>query len=62
MKDRSIYEAIFPEFSSLFKGNVDRFIEVMDMIEQKNDHSFLFIYYDKEQFIRLNFDQQILLN
>lgn len=62
MKDRSIYEAIFPEFSSLFKGNVERFIEIMDMIEQKNDHSFLFIYYDKEQFIRLNFDQQIILD
>jgi hypothetical protein len=62
MKDRSIYEAIFPEFSSLFKGKVEKFIEIMDMIEQKNDHSFLFIYYDKEQFIRLNFDQQILLD
>lgn len=62
MKDRTIYEAIFPEFSSLFKGNVDRFIEVMDKIEQMNNHSFLFIYYDKEQFIRLNFDQQISLD
>jgi hypothetical protein len=62
MKDRTIYEAIFPEFSSLFKGNVDKFIEVMDKIEQMNNHSFLFIYYDKEQFIRLNFDQQISLD
>jgi len=62
MKDRTIYEAIFPEFSSLFKGNVDKFIEVMDKIEQMNNHSFLFIYYDKEQFIRLNFDQQIILD
>ena len=62
MKDRTIYEAIFPEFSSLFKGNVDKFIEVMDKIEQMNNHSFLFIYYDKEQFMRLNFDQQIILD
>ena len=62
MKDRTIYEAIFPEFSSLFKGNVDKFIEVMDKIEQMNNHSFLFIYYDKEQFIRLNFDQHITLD
>lgn len=62
MKDRTIYEAIFPEFSSLFKGNVEKFIEVMDKIEQMNNHSFLFIYYDKEQFIRLNFDQQISLD
>lgn len=62
MKDRTIYEAIFPEFSSLFKGNVDKFIEVMDKIEQMNNHSFLFIYYDKEQFIRLNFDTQIILD
>ena len=62
MKDRSIYEAIFPEFSSLFKGNVDKFIEVMQKIEDMNNHSFLFIYYDKEQFIRLNFDQQIILD
>jgi hypothetical protein len=61
MKDRTIYESIFPEFSSLFKGNVERFIEIMDKIEQMNNHSFLFIYYDKEQFIRLNFDQQIIL-
>jgi len=61
MKDRTIYESIFPEFSSLFKGNVEKFIEIMDKIEQMNNHSFLFIYYDKEQFIRLNFDQQILL-
>jgi hypothetical protein len=62
MKDRTIYEAIFPEFSSLFKGNVDKFIEIMDKIEEMNNHSFLFIYYDKEQFIRLNFDQQIILD
>ena len=61
MKDRSIYEAIFPEFSSLFKGKVDKFIEIMQKIEDMNNHSFLFIYYDKEQFIRLNFDQQIIL-
>jgi hypothetical protein len=62
MKDRTIYEAIFPEFSSLFKGNVDTFIEIMQKIEDMNNHSFLFIYYDKEQFIRLNFDQQIILD
>jgi hypothetical protein len=62
MKDRSIYEAIFPEFSSLFKGNVDKFIEIMQKIEDMNNHSFLFMYYDKEQFIRLNFDQQIILD
>ncbi len=62
MKDRTIYNAIFPEFASLFKGDVNKFIEVMDKIEQMNNHSFLFIYYDKEQFIRLNFDQQIILD
>ena len=62
MKDRTIYEAIFPEFSSLFKGNVDKFIEIMQKIDDMNNHSFLFIYYDKEQFIRLNFDQQIILD
>ena len=62
MKDRTIYEAIFPEFSSLFKGNVEKFIEVIQKIEDMNNHSFLFIYYDKEQFIRLNFDQQISLD
>ena len=62
MKDRTIYEAIFPEFSSLFKGNVDKFIEIMQKIEDMNNHSFLFIYYDKEQFIRLNFDTQIILD
>jgi predicted DNA-binding protein YlxM (UPF0122 family) len=62
MKDRTIYEAIFPEFSSLFKGNVDKFIEIMQKIEDMNNHSFLFIYYDKEQFIRLNFDNQIILD
>jgi hypothetical protein len=62
MKDRTIYESIFPEFSSLFKGNVERFIEIMDKIEQMNNHSFLFIYYDKEQFLRLNFDQQIIFD
>ena len=62
MKDRTIYEAIFPEFSSLFKGNLDTFIEIMDKIEEMNNHSFLFIYYDKEQYIRLNFDTNIILS
>ena len=62
MKDRTIYEAIFPEFSSLFKGNLNKFIEIMQKIEDMNNFSFLFIYYDKEQFIRLNFDQQIILD
>ena len=61
MKDRTLYEAIFPEFSSLFKGNLDKFIEIMDKIEEMNNHSFLFIYYDKEQYIRLNFDTNIIL-
>jgi hypothetical protein len=62
MKDRTIYEAIFPEFASLFKNDLSKFLEIMDLIEERNNHSFLTIYYDKEQWIRINFDEEILLN
>lgn len=61
MKDRTIYEAIFPEFASLFKNDLSKFLEVMDLIEERNNHSFLTIYYDSSQWIRINFDEEILL-
>ena len=59
MRDHSIYQAIFPEISGLFKGRLDNLVEVMDVIEKRANHSFLTIYYDKLQYVNINFNERV---
>jgi hypothetical protein len=59
MRDQSIYGAIFPEISGLFRGRLSNLLETMDEIEKRNNHSFLSTYYDKHTFVHINWDEQV---
>ena len=59
MRDQSIYGAIFPEISGLFRGKLSNLLETMDEIEKRNNHSFLSTYYDKHTFVHINWDEQV---
>lgn len=43
----------------LFNNNLDNFLNLMEEIRKKNDHSFCSIYYDKIQYIRLGWNDEI---
>jgi len=60
MRSTDIYSSIFPEFSNLFKNKLENFINIMNVIEEKNNHSFLTIYQDKNKFVRINFDEEVI--
>jgi hypothetical protein len=62
LRDESIYHSIFEEFASLFKGDIKKFLEVMKMIEDRHDFSFVTIYYDKQQWVRVNFDELVIID
>ena len=62
MRDESILYSIFEEFASLFKGDIKKFLEVMKMVEDRHDFSFVTIYYDKQQWVRMNFDELVILD
>jgi hypothetical protein len=59
MRDQSIYGAIFPEISGLFNGKLQNLIDAMKEVEKRNDHSFLTMYYDKIQYVHINFNENI---
>lgn len=58
-KDRATSKSIFDEFSSVFGGKMDNYLECLNMLDGEKVGSFLFIYYDKDKFLRLGFNQSI---
>ena len=58
-KDRATSKSIFDEFSSVFGGKMENYLECLDMLDGEKVGSFLFIYYDKDKFLRLGFNQDI---
>lgn len=60
-KDTGIADSIFSEFSPLFKGKLDNYHDALDLVE-KTPHGFLNLWYDKNKFVRLNFDQQLIFD
>lgn len=58
-KDRATSKSIFDEFSSVFGGKMENYLECLDMLDGEKVGSFLFIYYDKDKFLRLGFNQAI---
>lgn len=58
-KDRATSKSIFDEFSSVFGGKMENYLECLDMLDGEKVGSFLFIYYDKDKFLRLGFNQTI---
>ncbi len=58
-KDRATSKSIFDEFSSVFGGKMENYMECLDMLDGEKVGSFLFIYYDKDKFLRLGFNQDV---
>jgi hypothetical protein len=58
-KDRATSKSIFDEFSAVFGGKMENYLECLDMLDGEKVGSFLFIYYDKDKFLRLGFNQDI---
>ena len=58
-KDRGTASSIFDEFSNVFGGKKENYEEALDLLDKEPVGSFLFIYYDKNKFLRLGFDKQI---
>jgi hypothetical protein len=54
-----VLKSVFDEYSVLFNNNIDNFLQFMEDIRLKNDHSFCSIYYDKIQYIRRGFNEEI---
>lgn len=61
-RDASIYHSVFQEYSTLFKNKIDNFLELMDNIEARDNHSHATIYYDKKRFVRVGWDEAVLFD
>lgn len=57
-KDASISDNIFAEFSPLFKGSIQNYHDALELVEG-TPHGFLNLWYDKNRWVRLNFDKEI---
>jgi hypothetical protein len=52
------YFAVFDEYSILFKNNINNFLNLIEDIRARSDHSFVNIYYDKIQYVRIGFNEE----
>jgi len=58
-KDRATAKSIFDEFSSVFDGKRENYIEALDLLDRQPIGDFLFVYYDNDKFLRMGFDRKI---
>lgn len=58
-RDHNVLKSVFDEYSALFNNDINEFLKLMDEIRLRNDHSFLSIYYDKIQYVRLGWNEEI---
>jgi len=58
-RDYNVLKSVFDEYSVLFNNNLDNFLKLMEDIRLKNNHSFCSIYYDKIQYIREGWNNEI---
>lgn len=59
-RDHSVLKSVFDEYSILFENNLDNFLNLLEEIRLRNDHSFCSIYYDKQQWVRLGFNEEVV--
>ena len=59
-RDRSLLKAVFDEYSVLFNGNLEAFLQIMDDIRERNCHESVNIYYDKKQFVIIGWDCEVV--
>ena len=58
-KDRATSKSIFDEFSTVFDGRRENYIEALDLLDKQPVGDFLFVYYDNDKFLRMGFDRKI---
>lgn len=61
-RDSSIYYNVFQEYSTLFENDINNFLTIMKEIERRDNHSFLFIYYDKVRFVHIGFNEEVKMD
>ena len=59
-RDRSVLKSVFDEYSVLFNGNLQAFLDLMDELRERNQHESLNIYYDKIQFVRIGWNTEVI--
>jgi len=57
-RDFNCLKAVFDEYSILFKNNINNFLNLIEDIRKRDDHSFVNIYYDKIQYVRIGFNEE----
>jgi hypothetical protein len=59
-RDHNVLKSVFDEYSVLFNNDLQSFLKIMDEIRNRQNHSFLSIYYDKIQYVRINFNEELI--
>ena len=58
-RDCNIYHNVFQEYSTLFSNKINNFLDLMKLIEDRENHSHATIYYDKKRFVRINWNEDV---
>lgn len=59
MRNRTVMEEIFKEYSGLFGGEINNYWNVIDEIEKRANRSFIYMYYDEFQELRINLNEKV---
>lgn len=58
-RDQNVLKTIFDEYSGLFDHKLQNFLDLIDEVERRKDHSFILMYQDSAKFVRINFDESV---
>lgn len=58
-RDQNVLKTIFDEYSGLYDHKLQNFLELIDAVEARKDHSFILMYQDTAKFVRINFDESV---
>jgi len=58
-RDQNVLKSIFDEYSGLYDHKLQNFIDLIDEVEKRKDHSFILMYQDNKKFVRINFDEDV---
>jgi hypothetical protein len=58
-RDQNVLKTIFDEYSGLFDHKLQNFLDLIDEVERRKDHSFILMYQDTAKFVRINFDESV---
>jgi hypothetical protein len=58
-RDQNVLKTIFDEYSGLYDHKLKNFLDLIDEVEKRKDHSFILMYQDTMKFVRINFDENV---